>query len=86
LEAFLKRPENAVCADCYGKSPRWASITFGVFVCIRCSGEHRRLGVHITKIKSVNLDKWPDGKVALFSESNNLLMNAYWEANIPSNF
>ena len=46
-------------------------------------GEHRRLGVHITKIKSVNLDKWPDGKVALFAESNNVLMNAYWEANMP---
>ena len=39
LEAHLKRPENNTCADCPGKTPRWASITFGTFVCLRCSGK-----------------------------------------------
>eukprot|EP00806_Schmidingerella_arcuata_P007237 Macronucleus_7613.p1 GENE.Macronucleus_7613~~Macronucleus_7613.p1 ORF type:complete len:133 (+),score=23.20 Macronucleus_7613:1-399(+) len=83
LEALLKKPANNTCADCPGKTPRWASITFGTFVCLRCSGQHRALGVHITKIKSVNLDKWPEGKVEIFQALSNNLVNAYWEANLP---
>jgi stromal membrane-associated protein len=55
---LLRMEENRECADCYSRTPRWASITFGSFVCLRCSGMHRQLQVHIAKIKSVNLDKW----------------------------
>ena len=54
LETLLKQEQNRECADCNSKTPRWASITFGTFVCLRCSGMHRQLQVHITKIKSVN--------------------------------
>ena len=39
LEGQLSKRENNVCADCFNKTPRWASITFGVFVCLRCSGK-----------------------------------------------
>ena len=49
-------------------------------------GQHRALGVHITKIKSVNLDKWPNGKVEAFQALSNNLVNAYWEANLPKNY
>jgi hypothetical protein len=41
--------------------------------------------VHITKVKSVNLDKWPDDKVSLFKNMSNQLANSFWEANMPSN-
>ena len=47
-------------------------------------GVHRQLGVHITKVKSVNLDKWPDGKVDLFRNVSNAMVNAYFEKNKPS--
>ena len=42
----------------FDSGPRWASWNLGVFLCIRCAGIHRNLGVHISKVKSVNLDTW----------------------------
>ncbi|KAH9920340.1 uncharacterized protein B0H18DRAFT_1025038 [Fomitopsis serialis] len=58
LRELLKRPENKVCADCKRNDPRWASWNIGVFLCIRCSGIHRSMGTHISKVKSVDLDVW----------------------------
>ena len=49
-------------------------------------GVHRQLGVHITKVKSVNLDKWPPGKVEMFQQLSNDMVNSYWEANMPKGF
>ena len=45
--------------------PRWASWNIGVFICIRCAGFHRNLGVHISKVKSVNLDSWTAEQLAV---------------------
>lgn len=49
----------------YFSGPRWASWNLGVFLCIRCAGIHRNLGVHISKVKSVNLDTWTPEQVAV---------------------
>lgn len=45
--------------------PRWASWNLGIFLCIRCAGIHRNLGVHISKVKSVNLDTWTPEQVVV---------------------
>jgi hypothetical protein len=43
--------------------PRWASANLGTFFCIECSGIHRNLGVHISFVRSVNLDSWTEKQV-----------------------
>ena len=53
------------CVDCDSKGPRWASWNLGIFLCIRCAGIHRNLGVHISRVKSVNLDSWKPKEVAV---------------------
>lgn len=49
---------NDACNDCGAKNPDWASIDFGVLVCLHCSGYHRGFGSHITRVKSLKLDSW----------------------------
>ena len=63
--SLLRDEENRYCADCEAKGPRWASWNIGIFVCIRCAGIHRKLGVHISKVKSINLDSWTPEQVNL---------------------
>jgi stromal membrane-associated protein len=86
LELLIKRPDNLVCADCPIKGPRWASINLGIFVCMPCAGIHRNLGVHISKMKSVNLDKWNIDWVEYMEATGNVRANSFWQANVPPGY
>ncbi|KAI0358870.1 ArfGap-domain-containing protein [Trametes cingulata] len=82
LRELLKRPENKACADCKRNDPRWASWNLGVFLCIRCSGIHRSMGTHISKVKSVDLDVWTPEQMASIQKWGNRRANLYWEAHL----
>ncbi|CAL9031798.1 unnamed protein product [Prunus brigantina] len=86
LEGLLKLPQNRECADCRSKAPRWASVNLGIFICMQCSGIHRSLGVHISKVRSTTLDTWLPEQVAFMESVGNEKANSYWEKELPAHF
>ncbi|KAJ5835727.1 Arf GTPase activating protein [Penicillium robsamsonii] len=83
IKSLLKLEHNKICADCKrNKHPRWASWNLGVFVCIRCSGIHRGMGTHISRVKSVDLDAWTDEQLQSVVRWGNGRANKYWEAKL----
>lgn len=86
IEVLLKEDDNKYCVDCDAKGPRWSSWNIGVFLCIRCAGIHRNLGVHISRVKSVNLDAWTPDHVAYVQRMGNKRAREIYEANLPDDF
>ncbi|KAL1596824.1 ARF GAP with effector function(s) [Nothophoma quercina] len=83
LKNLVKLEGNKTCSDCKrNKHPRWASWNLGVFICIRCSGIHRGMGTHISKVKSVDLDTWTDEQLQSVLKWGNARANKYWEAKL----
>ncbi|KAL2870513.1 stromal membrane-associated protein [Aspergillus lucknowensis] len=83
IKALLKLESNKTCADCKrNKHPRWASWNLGIFICIRCSGIHRGMGTHISRVKSVDLDAWTDEQLQSVVRWGNARANKYWEAKL----
>ncbi|TNN18175.1 Centaurin-gamma-1A isoform 1 [Schistosoma japonicum] len=76
---------NDFCADCGAPEPDWASLNLGAMVCISCSGIHRQLGTHISRIRSLHLDEWSTESVAVMVAIGNTLANSVWEAAVPVN-
>ncbi|KAE8669615.1 ADP-ribosylation factor GTPase-activating protein AGD1 [Hibiscus syriacus] len=77
---------NDKCADCGAPDPDWASLNLGVLVCIECSGVHRNLGVHISKVRSLTLDVkvWEPSVIGLFQSLGNTFANSVWEEFLQS--
>jgi stromal membrane-associated protein len=86
LSSLLKEEDNKYCVDCDSKGPRWASWNIGIFLCIRCAGIHRNLGVHISKVRSVNLDSWTPAQISSMQCMGNSRGRAVYEASVPNDF
>ncbi|XP_022727005.1 ADP-ribosylation factor GTPase-activating protein AGD2-like isoform X2 [Durio zibethinus] len=80
-------PGNDVCAECSASGPDWASLNLGILLCIECSGVHRNLGVHISKVRSLTLDVkvWEPSIVELFCTLGNAYCNSVWEGSLVKN-
>eukprot|EP01119_Soliformovum_irregulare_P007874 TRINITY_DN2044_c0_g1_i4.p1 TRINITY_DN2044_c0_g1~~TRINITY_DN2044_c0_g1_i4.p1 ORF type:complete len:915 (-),score=256.98 TRINITY_DN2044_c0_g1_i4:1531-4275(-) len=84
MAALLELDENKFCAECNMADPKWASINLGIFVCIECSGIHRSLGVHLSKVRSVDLDVWEADTVEFMESMGNKKSREIWEYNVPT--
>uniref|UniRef100_A0A4W5RT40 Arf-GAP with coiled-coil, ANK repeat and PH domain-containing protein n=1 Tax=Hucho hucho TaxID=62062 RepID=A0A4W5RT40_9TELE len=72
-------PGNEYCCDCGQADPHWASINLGILLCIECSGIHRSLGVHCSKVRSLTLDSWEPELLKLMCELGNSVINHIYE-------
>uniref|UniRef100_A0A6B2E9M9 Putative gtpase activating protein n=1 Tax=Phlebotomus kandelakii TaxID=1109342 RepID=A0A6B2E9M9_9DIPT len=79
-EYFLTIPGNSMCCDCGHPQPKWASINLGITLCIACSGIHRSLGVHYSKVRSLTLDAWEPEIIKVMTELGNGVVNRIYEA------
>ena len=70
---------NTKCADCDSVNPNWSSLNLGVLICIECSGIHRNLGSHISRVRSLDLDDWPSTHLATMTCLGNTMANSVWE-------
>lgn len=79
--ALREIPGNDICVECGAPEPDWASLNLGILMCIECSGVHRNLGVHISKVRSITLDVkvWEPTIMDLFQILGNAYCNSIWE-------
>ncbi|XP_056613370.1 BAR_ACAPs and ArfGap_ACAP domain-containing protein [Triplophysa dalaica] len=81
LGVALQGNGNRRCCDCGEAEPRWASLNLGITMCIECSGIHRSLGVHLSKVRSLTLDSWEPEQVKLQCILGNDVINSIYECN-----
>ncbi|XP_022294860.2 centaurin-gamma-1A-like isoform X32 [Crassostrea virginica] len=79
MQAIRTIRGNNSCADCGAPNPDWASINLGTIVCIECSGIHRNLGTHLSRVRSLDLDEWPPDLVRVMMAIGNGIANTVWE-------
>ncbi|CAP72753.1 uncharacterized protein PODANS_2_1820 [Podospora anserina S mat+] len=68
-------PGNNFCADCSARNPSWASWSLGIFLCMRCATLHRKMGTHVSKVKSLSMDSWTNEQVDNMKKVGNVVSN-----------
>ena len=73
---------NAVCSDCGEANPIWVSLNFGSVICAACSGVHRHVGAHVTKVRSLTMDSWTESLIEMLSSLGNEFASTVLEARL----
>uniref|UniRef100_A0A4W6C8F9 ArfGAP with GTPase domain, ankyrin repeat and PH domain 2 n=1 Tax=Lates calcarifer TaxID=8187 RepID=A0A4W6C8F9_LATCA len=80
LQAIRNAKGNGLCVDCEALNPTWASLNLGALICIECSGIHRNLGTHLSRVRSLDLDDWPGELTQVLAAIGNHMANSIWES------
>uniref|UniRef100_UPI00398EBB52 arf-GAP with SH3 domain, ANK repeat and PH domain-containing protein 1 isoform X2 n=1 Tax=Pristiophorus japonicus TaxID=55135 RepID=UPI00398EBB52 len=84
IEDVQHMPGNSECCDCGAIDATWLSTNLGILICIECSGIHREMGVHCSRIQSLSLDKLGTAELLMAKNVGNSRFNELMEANLPS--
>merc|ERR1712179_70180 len=79
LKEVRSQNGNNICVECGKLNPQWISVTYAIWMCIECSGKHRSLGLHLSQVKSITMDKWTQKEIERVEMGGNRAMREFIE-------